>query len=288
MVKIAHSTIDERGKSSGGQLGDQTGKEVCTRNWYKGGWHTLLRPKRKSVAIKSAKAAEWIAEHNLDGYDQSNRNSLHKALLEVGYDYKKLDKKTESDCSAFVTACAICGGAIELDYEGNAPVTKTMVGYFTKSDEYEALKASKYLNGYAYLRRGDILVKEGHTVIVISDGKYAEPWKEDATPAPMETGCYSNAVSLILNKEFQVGRVYTLDCELRVRTGPGLGYHALTHGELTENAKAHDKDKDGALEAGTRVTCKEVWGVKDGYLWIRIPSGYIAAYKMSPARAYLK
>ena len=33
-VKIGHASIDERGKISGGKAGDQTGKEVCIRDWY--------------------------------------------------------------------------------------------------------------------------------------------------------------------------------------------------------------------------------------------------------------
>ena len=33
-VKIGHASIDERGKARGGAAGDQTGREVYTRNWY--------------------------------------------------------------------------------------------------------------------------------------------------------------------------------------------------------------------------------------------------------------
>ena len=45
-VYIGSARIDERGKASGGQAGDQTGKEVSTQNWYlhSKGW-VVLRPK---------------------------------------------------------------------------------------------------------------------------------------------------------------------------------------------------------------------------------------------------
>ena len=33
-VKIGHASIDENNKASGGKSGDQTGKEICIRNWY--------------------------------------------------------------------------------------------------------------------------------------------------------------------------------------------------------------------------------------------------------------
>lgn len=47
--------------------------------------------------------------------------------------------------------------------------------------------------------------------------------------------------------------------------------------ELTADGSKHDKDGDGALDAGTRVTCKEL--SKDGEdIWMRTPSGWIAAY----------
>lgn len=76
---------------------------------------------------------------------------------------------------------------------------------------------------------------------------------------------------------YQVGKAYTLQVDLRVRTGPGTDYRAKTYAELTENAKIHDKNKDGLLDHGTDVTCQEVKNVGSD-IWIRIPSGWIAAY----------
>lgn len=77
--------------------------------------------------------------------------------------------------------------------------------------------------------------------------------------------------------EFKVGKTYVLNVELNVRTGAGTGSKKKTHSELTANARANDRDKDGALDAGTKVTCQEV--VIDGSdVWIRIPSGWIAAF----------
>ena len=64
--------------------------------------------------------------------------------------------------------------------------------------------------------------------------------------------------------------------DLKVRTGPGMKYRVKTHNELTKNAKAHDYDKDGCLNYGTRVTVSEFNGD-----WAKIPSGWVA-------RKYLK
>ena len=41
-VRIGHASADERGKASGGAAGDQTGKELCIRSWYRGNWKATL------------------------------------------------------------------------------------------------------------------------------------------------------------------------------------------------------------------------------------------------------
>lgn len=78
-----------------------------------------------------------------------------------------------------------------------------------------------------------------------------------------------------MDTSFVVGETYTLQSEMKVRTGAGTNYKAKKYSELTVDGRKHDTDKDGALEKGTRVTCKEV--KKNGNdTWIRTPSGWIA------------
>lgn len=77
---------------------------------------------------------------------------------------------------------------------------------------------------------------------------------------------------------YKVGTVYTLQSELSVRTGAGTNYSKKTYAQLSSSAKASDKDKDGALDKGTRVTCQEVRVVGSDQVWMRCPSGWIAAY----------
>ena len=79
-VKIGHASIDENGRASGGATGDQTGKEVCTRTWYNKGWICVIRPKRKAIAEKIARAMEQACANNNIGYDQYQRTTLfHQA-----------------------------------------------------------------------------------------------------------------------------------------------------------------------------------------------------------------
>ena len=167
-VLIGHASIDERSKAKGGLAGDQTGKEVCTRNWYDKDWDLVLRPKTDALAENSARICETICACELVGYDQNQRNTLWKAYLET----RKIVpiKKVECDCSAFMTYCAILGGA-NITYGDNAPTTSTMATKFKASGNYEVLTDKKYTESSDYLKRGDILVKKGsHTVMVLSDG----------------------------------------------------------------------------------------------------------------------
>lgn len=82
-----------------------------------------------------------------------------------------------------------------------------------------------------------------------------------------------------------VGRNYTLQVELKVRTGAGKNYSAKKRSQLTVDGRKHDKDGDGALEKGTVVTCQEVINVGDD-IWIKCPSGYLAAYYQG--KVYIK
>lgn len=91
-----------------------------------------------------------------------------------------------------------------------------------------------------------------------------------SAPAPTPTPAPSGP-------SYRAGAVYTLLADhLRVRTGPGTGYATKSRKQLTVNAREHAYS-NGTLKKGTRVTCKDVR--KNGSdIWIKIPSGWIAAY----------
>lgn len=175
-IQIGHSSVDENGRYNSGTAGDQTGKEVCVRNWYNNGWSVLLRAKDSAVAEKIAKACEDGCANNKIGYDQYQRNTLRARAKEVNWDLSKITTACECDCASFVTVCAEAAG-INMDStytSGNAPVTSTMRSKFKATGAFDVLTDSKYLTGTSYLQRGDILVKEtAHTVIVLGTGANA-------------------------------------------------------------------------------------------------------------------
>ena len=169
-IRIGHASIDENGKITGGTSGDQNEKEVCTRNWYDGGWEFLARPKSTAVAEKMALACEAGCGNPNIGYDQNQRNSLNTQAKKVDYDLSKISTPCETDCSAFVSVCVLAAG-VELAYVGNLPTTRTIKSVLTESGDFDIYTDSKYLTGTDYLRRGDILCKAGrHTVMVLDSG----------------------------------------------------------------------------------------------------------------------
>lgn len=177
-VKIGHARISENGTVNG-RGGDQTGSEVCISRWYKdkksGDWKFLLRPMTSALAEKSAVFCEKVCENPNVGYGQlenPTRNTLHWEVLKVGYDHpERITAPCNCDCSSFMQECAEAGGAKIIRYGGNAQTTVTMETDFPKSGVYAKFYDKKYLNSDKYLRRGDILVSSGHTVMVLEDGK---------------------------------------------------------------------------------------------------------------------
>lgn len=186
-VRIGHASIDENGRASGGATGDQTGKELCTRDWYSKGWNVLLRPKSATLAELSARACEAACANPNIGYDQGGRNTLYAKAKAVGFDMAQITSGCECDCSSLMHVCAIAGGA-KLTYDGNGYTTRTMAAAFKSSGDYEKLTASKYLTTDANLMRGDILVKEGsHTVMVLSNGSAVAPDPNVVITYPLES-----------------------------------------------------------------------------------------------------
>jgi hypothetical protein len=166
-VYIGHASIDERGKAKGGAAGDQTLKEVYKRTWYSKPWHTVFRPKSAAVAEKIAKAMEQACGNNNIGYDQNQRTTLYTQAKAKKWDISKVAVKCETDCSALVAVCCNAAGVtVSKDmYTGNEKAVLKGTGKFT------IYTAAKYVGGSDYLKRGDILLGNGHTAIVLSDGE---------------------------------------------------------------------------------------------------------------------
>lgn len=176
-VYIGHASIDERGKAKGGTAGDQTGKEVYKRTWYSKPWHTVFRAKSPEIAEKIAKAMEQACANNNIGYDQYQRTTLFELAKAKKWDISKVDKKCETDCSALVAVCCNAAGvAVSKDmYTGNESAVLKGTGKFNSYID------SIYTGSSSYLKRGDILLGNGHTAVVLTNGDKVKAVAKNAT-----------------------------------------------------------------------------------------------------------
>lgn len=76
---------------------------------------------------------------------------------------------------------------------------------------------------------------------------------------------------------YEIGKEYTLQNNMIVRVGAGPNCKKVGHNGLTVDGKKHDADKNGSLDKGTVITCKEIKTTVNGDVWIRCPSGWVAA-----------
>lgn len=177
MVTIAHAVCDERGRKSGGLLGNQTQNlynttgELRFSEWYLSGgkrWDYVIRAKKKIQRIAIAAAACSAIRNPYIGYDQEYRNGILDDN-NLGYNYPgDIKKHTACDCSSLVTAC--CRYArIHLAsdvYTGNMKRRCEAVGAF------KIYKSSKYTEMSSYLEDGDILLREGHHAAIVVNTKH--------------------------------------------------------------------------------------------------------------------
>lgn len=166
-IMLGSARIDENGKATGGNVGDQ--KQVSASNDTRGevsmqafynhskGWR-ILRAKNAEHARKLAEGMTILCNNPNVGYDQSNR----LGVVKYGINTKV---KTEGDCSSSVRACIIYA-------------TGRDVGNFTTYNEKNVLVASglfDYVGDFVSQAKtpvydGDVLTTKtkGHTVIVVS------------------------------------------------------------------------------------------------------------------------
>lgn len=161
------ASIDERGKATGGQKGDQTGKEVKVGNWYNFGQTVVLRFKDRTKAHKAATAMKQLCANDNVGYCQGHRTSLYDELAKVSWRPTELKTHCETDCSAMMSPVLKCAGisVSKNIYTGNMVDAIMATGQFTK------LIGKKYTTTGDNLMEGDISVKAGkHTIMAVEDG----------------------------------------------------------------------------------------------------------------------
>lgn len=183
---ICHASIDERGKSSGGQAGDQTKKEVCIREMYYKPWNQFFHIANDAVRVQFGNNMIDIANNECIGYDQNQRNTLLTQAKKVNFDFSKISTKCETDCSAVITVALL--GAIYkvlgntayqralaiMVVSGNCATTTTFRTRVAKLTDVKVLcyTSAAYTNSTSKAVFGDIYNKSGsHIVCYIDNGK---------------------------------------------------------------------------------------------------------------------
>lgn len=229
-------------------------------------------------------------------------NGSHHEIIDVYNAHKPLArgykvKYTDSWCATFVSACSIKAGYTEI-IPTECSCNK-MIEAFGKKGEwceddthvpspgdvifYDWQDSGKGDNRGSSDHVGIVEKVEGNTITVIEGNKndavarraikvngkyirgYGLPKYDTVAPSPKPQTQTKPTTSNAL------GTYMITASDLSVRTGPGAGYRRKTYNELTKNAKAHDYDKDGCINYGTRVTVSRFDGD-----WAKIPSGWVA------------
>ncbi len=181
-VWITHASIDENNHAKGGKAGDQTGREVCTRKWYNKPWEMLIRFKDPKKAKLVADCMEMAAANDNIGYNQNRRNTLLNKARKYNYNVSKVTEPCETDCSALVSVACMYAGVPEsaLTLSGNCATTRTLKNCLKNTGEVDVFTSPLYLTKTDHLKRGDILLKQGSHVIVVTKIDY-NPYQLTAT-----------------------------------------------------------------------------------------------------------
>ena len=85
------------------------------------------------------------------------------------------------------------------------------------------------------------------------------------------------ALGIIREDRIRISQTYTTQVNLKVRDGAGIDKRWKLRSELSQDGQKNAKDSINAvLKQGTKVTCLGMKEIKKD-LWIKIPSGWIAA-----------
>lgn len=205
-VKIGHASIDENKKISGGKVGDQTGKEICIRDWYKKPWDVMLICIDAKIADKAADYMEAICKNDNYGYDQSQRTTGYESIKKNGV----AKGKGEFDCSSLVASCYKLAG---LNINVNC-TTRNLRAALLATKKFKAYEDNAHVNTSEYAQRGAIYLSEGHHVVMAlgSGSKASMPETDNKSKSDNKSKTDNKA---------KIGKYKVTADLLNVRLGPG-------------------------------------------------------------------
>lgn len=195
-----------------------------------------------SSSTSPKKSVSEIADEVIAG-KWGNGDARKNAITAAGYNY--------SEVQAAVNA-KLSGSSTTTSKKSNAEIAKEVIAgkWGNGTDRKKKLEAA----GYNYM-----------TIQAEVNKQLGKSGSSAGTSGGSSRPSYS------------VGKTYALLVDaVRVRTGAGTNNSAKSYSQLTANARANAYS-NGCLKKGTKVTCQAVQNVGND-VWIKIPSGWIAAY----------
>ena len=222
-VDIAHAVATEFGTPRGGALGDQA-NEVRFAKWYaknsKGAvWTRHIRPLDPVLADKAATMAEVIVRNQGIGYGQESdlRLTLYEEASKPGADLRTI--RATCDCSSMILAIF----ALLIPGFSHRGATVNMENNFKRFPKQFAISADpQLLNTDDYARRGDIYLRPGHVLIVLSNGRKAGKPAQAVAPAPAPAPAEGKIIMDGIKKW------------CNVRKGPGTQYERIGIAKVNE------------------------------------------------------
>lgn len=191
MIRVAQAGSDENYKYKNGQAGDQRKTkpdangcflgELNVEPWYNKPWDVLIRPKSEIVANAIAGNIHTICLNKNVGYDQNNDESLWNAFEKLGWTPLSIAKLPLCECDC----CRLVDVGIRLAGITNIPnlkhkYTANIKAALQASGHFDILTGAEYTQSTAKLKRGDLLLQEGHHIVVVLDSateEKAAPYK---------------------------------------------------------------------------------------------------------------
>lgn len=281
-VLIAHASSDENKSAKGGQAGDQTGKEVCIREWYNKPWNVVIRFTNTTMANKVADCMEMACKNEQIGYDQLQRNTLLNKARKYNYNVSKVTEPCETDCSALVSVACMYAGIPEstLTLNGNCATTRTLRQILKSTGEVEIYTTPLYTAKSDRLKRGDIVLKEGsHVAVVVKiDGNYK------LTSTLLKEGSVGESVKWLQAELNANGANLTIDGQFGKQTKLAVLLYQKNHGLVADGivgAKTIEALKSKKAVVKTADNEKVIWD----YLIKKISNPYAVAGLMGNLRA---
>jgi hypothetical protein len=197
-IKIGHASIDEVGGVKGPKTGDQTGKEIFIRTFYKHPWNVYLECTDTELAKKAAAIMTKICNNANYGYSQVNRWQGYNSIKKNNGNIAK--GKGDFDCSSLCISCYILAG-LKMTADG---ATGTMRQKLLATGKFKAYTDAVHIGTDNYAKIGGLFLKEGsHVAMALENGPKATTIKKISTAVKKDTTKYVtvNCKSLNVRKD---------------------------------------------------------------------------------------